>query len=52
MLEREPQVEQHPHGDEEDACEGVAEGQHVRQRLHAVLRFRNHEAGDERTERQ
>ena len=45
-------AQQHADGNEEDAVERIAERQDVGNGLVTVLRFRNHQAGDECAERQ
>ena len=47
VLEKEAQVHEHADGDEEDAVQGVPEGEDVREHLQPVLRLGDHQAGDE-----
>ena len=50
--EEEVHVEQHPHGNEEDAGKDFLEGHDAFQRVEAVLRLRHHETGQKRPQRQ
>ena len=52
MGKEEAHVEQHAHGNEEDAGKDFLEGHDAFQRVEAVLRLRHHETGQKRPQRQ